>query len=282
MGSEMRFVQWLFRSVLSVLVWVAVVVFALLLLGRCQDSSTSGPGEGRRSLDLTLPLQTDALALVCPKSLLLSGMLDRRQSGMLEQIQDLYTSVWAVERKAQSLGCERWRAGIRIYNVEVLGAYVSFTASPDAHDRLFFTTPVHLVNTVQSSSTGSVLAGQPEHPHLSRSLGQDAKPCYEDGEHVAFTGVVGREELVMADDTATTVTILTVDAPVCIRPVPGMGGEERRFISRFQLIDGGRVHDGQRRVQGRLSTGNVTQYYAVPDAIEVGDKEVDADAASHK
>lgn len=277
----MQIVQWLAKSILSVLAWLIVAIFVLFFLGRCQSESASPSKMGRPVLDLARPVQTDSFALVCPKSLLLSGELDRRQSGVLEQVRDLYSSMWNVEQKAKALGCERWRAGIRVYNFERLGGYVAFTVSPDIDARHFFTVSAYLVNEATAlGASGTNAVKQDESMRVggastSKAIVGDATHCYKEGDMVSLTGMASEEALTMADDSVGQVTIWTLDEPVCVRSMPISSASEDEaevhFTTRFQLIGRGGVPSARGQVRGRLSTDNVSQYYAVPDAINVDD-----------
>ena len=103
--------------------------------------------------------------------------------------------------------------------------------------------------------------------HLSGTT--DAK-CYHDRDVVKLRGTVSSRPLSMADRSIKTVWILSTDTPVCVvETLPWTSATPKAKVSRFQIEGSPPPADTTIELTGKLSTGNVTQYYAEQNAIEV-------------
>jgi len=93
----------------------------------------------------------------------------------------------------------------------------------------------------------------------SAASAADDKACLEQGDQVTLQGRAHAEPLTMANGTKQQVWIFET-APVCV---------EAESTTRFQLI--GKPPPAGKSIElvGVLSTRNVTQYYAVPNALTV-------------
>jgi hypothetical protein len=104
--------------------------------------------------------------------------------------------------------------------------------------------------------------------------------CLEDGKNVTLRGSVGPQTIKLADGSDHTVLILDTPEAMCINEVdPNTARMERSTASRFQIVGPAPLGGSPREITGKLTTSNVTQYYAVPNAIEVVNVQVPGDTS---
>jgi hypothetical protein len=124
-------------------------------------------------------------------------------------------------------------------------------------------------------SFNSTLRTEPGSEALLRDLGNgaaipDATPCHHDDEIVALQGRAAPRALRLANGTVNTVWVLVTDQPVCVSQVtPTEDSPVVGMISRFEIIGQPPPADTEIELTGKLSTGNLTQYYAEPNALTV-------------
>ena len=110
-----------------------------------QPENMEAPDE---KLDYSKPIYTTDYAIVCPQGVLLAAFLDRRQGHGPEQIYDVFTSIWNHSKKVQNLGCEEWRAGIRVFAHRMNPPFDDFVGFSLTRGEMadFFTMEPHLTN----------------------------------------------------------------------------------------------------------------------------------------
>jgi hypothetical protein len=111
-------------------------------------SPTASPPASKKSdLDYSKPIYTTRYAIICRQTLIFAAALDHRVGHGLEDIDDMFRSIWSQNAKVKTLGCEEWRSGIRVYArpMESFRPYTSVSLSPDS-DWIYFTHSSHLTN----------------------------------------------------------------------------------------------------------------------------------------
>ena len=100
-------------------------------------------------LDYSKPTFTTDYAIVCPQGVLLGAYLDRRAGHGPEEIYSAFTSIWNRSKKVEKLGCEEWRAGIRVFAHPMDPPFQDFVGFSLAQGAMadFFTMEPHLTNT---------------------------------------------------------------------------------------------------------------------------------------
>jgi hypothetical protein len=101
-----------------------------------------------------------------------------------------------------------------------------------------------------------------------------AKPktagCYRDGEIITIQGVATAQSLELANGSMQKVWLLVTDRPVCIvESITGTDTSQRISVSRLQIIGQPPPAGVAIELTGKLSTGNITQWYAESTAIVV-------------
>jgi hypothetical protein len=97
-----------------------------------------------------------------------------------------------------------------------------------------------------------------------------AASCYSDGDVVTLEGTVTRQATHQPDTTAKPAWVLSLASPVCIiSATTGQGGRQQSNVSAVQIIDAEPGENARVQLTGKLVTGNVSAYYAVPTAIWV-------------
>lgn len=89
--------------------------------------------------------------------------------------------------------------------------------------------------------------------------------CRSADEVVTVHGVAIARPLRLADGSTRTVWVLSLNSPLCVTETPG----QTRIVRDVQIVGQPPPPDVEIELTGRLSTGNITQYYAVPTAIAV-------------
>jgi hypothetical protein len=109
--------------------------------------SASPPASKKSELDYSKPIYTTKYAIICRQALILAAALDHRVGHGLEDIDDMFRSIWSRSAKVKTLGCEEWRSGIRVYArpMESFPPYTSLSLSSD-NDWMYFTHSSHLTN----------------------------------------------------------------------------------------------------------------------------------------
>jgi hypothetical protein len=101
-----------------------------------------------------------------------------------------------------------------------------------------------------------------------------AAPCYSDGDVVTLEGTATRQAARQAASdasaTAKPVWVLSLASPVCVEATPAAQGQRQQsIVSLVQIIDTTPTENARIQLTGKLVTGNVSGYYAVPTAIWV-------------
>jgi len=105
---------------------------------------------------------------------------------------------------------------------------------------------------------------------LSPCIVEAATICLHDGERVTLQGIASSAHLTMANGSATTVWVIEIQDGICVdQPTAESQEGGRATIRRFQVIGPPPPPGVPIELIGTLSTGNVTQSYAVPNAIKV-------------
>jgi hypothetical protein len=98
----------------------------------------------------------------------------------------------------------------------------------------------------------------------------NAANCYRNGETVTLQGNAVRQYMKMGDDSTKGVWVLALDEPVCvIDKETSEDTQGRLMVSRVQLIGTPPPEEVSLELTGKLSTGNLSQYYIVPTALWV-------------
>ncbi|WP_244849375.1 hypothetical protein [Caballeronia sp. SL2Y3] len=97
-----------------------------------------------------------------------------------------------------------------------------------------------------------------------------AAQCYADGDIVTLEGTVTRQATHQTDAAAKPAWVLSLASPVCVvNAGGGQGGRQQSNVSAVQIIDAEPGENARVQLTGKLVTGNVSAYYAVPTAIWV-------------
>jgi hypothetical protein len=97
-----------------------------------------------------------------------------------------------------------------------------------------------------------------------------AAPCYSDGDVVTLEGTATRQAPHDADASSKPAWVLSLSSPVCVLSAStGQGARQQANVSAVQIIDATPTENARIQLTGKLVTGNVSGYYAVPTAIWV-------------
>jgi hypothetical protein len=97
-----------------------------------------------------------------------------------------------------------------------------------------------------------------------------AAPCYNDGDVVTLEGTAVRQATRETDTSAKPAWVLALSIPVCVlSSATGNTARQESVISAVQIIDAVPTENARIQLTGKLVTGNVSTYYAVPNAIWV-------------
>ncbi|SPB12859.1 hypothetical protein NOV72_00163 [Caballeronia novacaledonica] len=97
-----------------------------------------------------------------------------------------------------------------------------------------------------------------------------AAPCYNDGDVVTLEGTATRQAAHEGDASAKPAWVLALPGPICVlSAATGGGARTQSNVSAVQIIDATPAENARIQLTGRLVTGNVSGYYAVPTAIWV-------------
>ena len=78
------------------------------------------------------------------------------------------------------------------------------------------------------------------------------------------------QRLELADGSLRNVWVLVADKPICVEDsITASATPHEMSVSRFQIIGQPPPSDTAIELTGKLSTGNITQYYLEPEAITV-------------
>jgi hypothetical protein len=90
--------------------------------------------------------------------------------------------------------------------------------------------------------------------------------CYRDGDVITVQGVATAQALELANGLVRSVWLLATDKPICVVEADTL---QQIRVSRLQIIGQPPPSGVAIELTGKLSTGNITQYYAVSTAIDV-------------
>ena len=93
--------------------------------------------------------------------------------------------------------------------------------------------------------------------------------CYADGASITITGTAVQRRLILASGNVSQVWLLMLDRPICVLGAEDGNLSRASNIQSLQIVGQRPPTDGKIELAGRLSTVNITQYYAVPTAITV-------------
>jgi hypothetical protein len=97
-----------------------------------------------------------------------------------------------------------------------------------------------------------------------------AAPCYSDGDVVTLEGKATRQATHESDAASKPAWVLSLSSPVCVQSAgTGQGARQQSTVSAVQIIDAVPTENARIQLTGKLVTGNVSAYYAVPTAIWV-------------
>jgi hypothetical protein len=97
-----------------------------------------------------------------------------------------------------------------------------------------------------------------------------AAPCYSDGDVVTLEGKVTRQAVREQDASGKPAWVLALSSPVCVMSAPaGQSARQQSTVTAVQIIDAVPSENARIQLTGKLVTGNVSAYYAVPTAIWV-------------
>lgn len=97
-----------------------------------------------------------------------------------------------------------------------------------------------------------------------------AAPCYNDGDVVMLEGTAARQAAHEGEASAKSAWVLSLSSPICVLSAgSGQGGRQQSNVSAVQIIDATPPENARIQLTGKLVTGNVSGYYAVPTAIWV-------------
>ncbi|WP_250515353.1 hypothetical protein [Caballeronia sp. INDeC2] len=97
-----------------------------------------------------------------------------------------------------------------------------------------------------------------------------AAPCYNDGDVVTLEGTATRQAAHEGDASSKPAWVLSLSGPICVVSAStGQGGRQQSNVAAVQIIDATPTENARVQLTGKLVTGNVSGYYAVPTAIWV-------------
>jgi hypothetical protein len=97
-----------------------------------------------------------------------------------------------------------------------------------------------------------------------------AATCYNDGDVVTLEGTATRQASHEGDASARTAWVLSLTSPLCVLSASaGTTARQQSNVSAVQIIDATPTENARIQLTGKLVTGNVSGYYAVPTAIWV-------------
>jgi hypothetical protein len=92
--------------------------------------------------------------------------------------------------------------------------------------------------------------------------------CHNDGDRITVQGVATAQSLELANGSTKSVWILATDSPICVvESEDGIAVPQERNVSRLQVVGKPPPTGVAIELKGKLSTGNITQYYAESTAI---------------
>jgi hypothetical protein len=97
-----------------------------------------------------------------------------------------------------------------------------------------------------------------------------AAQCYSDGDVVTLEGKATRQATPETEAAAKPAWVLSLSSPVCVMSAAaGQSARQQSTVSAVQIIDAVPTENARIELTGKLVTGNVSGYYAVPTAIWV-------------
>jgi hypothetical protein len=99
-----------------------------------------------------------------------------------------------------------------------------------------------------------------------------AAPCYSDGDIVTLDGKVTHQATRETDPSAKPAWVLSLASPICVMSTGNGQNQNTRqqsTVSAVQIVDAVPTENARMEITGKLVTGNLSAYYAVPTAIWV-------------
>jgi hypothetical protein len=97
-----------------------------------------------------------------------------------------------------------------------------------------------------------------------------AAPCYSDGDVVTLEGRAAQQPTKEPNASAKPAWVLSLSSPLCIlSATTDQKVRQQSTVSAVQIIDAVPAENARIQLTGKLVTGNVSGYYAVPTAIWV-------------
>jgi uncharacterized protein YecT (DUF1311 family) len=126
------------------------------------------------------------------------------------------------------------------------------------------------IDVLASSKACMVSAIQERIAVLAQTKSTVAVGCHRDGDVVTIQGAAISQSLELANGSVQSVWLLVADRPICLlESSNGIDAPRETSVSRFQIIGQAPPSDTAIELTGKLSTGNISQYYAEPTAISV-------------
>jgi uncharacterized protein YecT (DUF1311 family) len=105
---------------------------------------------------------------------------------------------------------------------------------------------------------------------LARNKSTATVECHRNGDVITTQGIATAKSLELANGSVRNVWLFITDKPICIvESEDGITTPKETDVSRFQIIGQPPPSGVAIELIGKLSTGNISQYYAEPTAIEV-------------
>jgi hypothetical protein len=104
---------------------------------------------------------------------------------------------------------------------------------------------------------------------LLLSASAAAAPCYTDGDVVTREGTAVRQPTRMTDAGSKPAWVLSLSSPICVDSPTAPQGQRQSSVTQVQIIDTIPTENERIQLTGKLVTGNMSAYYAVPTAIWV-------------
>lgn len=97
-----------------------------------------------------------------------------------------------------------------------------------------------------------------------------AERCYKDGQTITVVGQADSQPLQMADRSIRDVWVLHLKTPLCVSAeYPWTQGAQYESVRQIQILGSPPPRGKDLELKGKLTTGNVTQGYLLPNAIKV-------------
>jgi hypothetical protein len=105
---------------------------------------------------------------------------------------------------------------------------------------------------------------------LAQTKSATSVGCQKDGDLITIQGIATAQSLELANGSTKSVWLLATDRPICVvESEDGIADPQERNVSRLQVVGKPPPTGVAIELKGKLSTGNITQYYAESTAIVV-------------